>query len=240
MLQTHRGDRQDRNAIFINQKRIFVGTVSRAAILDDAQPPGGHQVANTVIQHDHAIGDVLFQPLPGEQSVAAFAGDDRGDAFALEPAEQAAQFRPQNQRIGQPGEQRFHGIQHHPFCTNAIDGVAEADEQAFQIKFAGFLDFAALDVDEIQRQLILRDQGFQIETERSDVLDQFLSSFLKGHEYARLVELGRAAHQKFHRQQGFATTRAAADQRRASGRQAAAGDFVQSLNAGQRFGEQGS
>ncbi len=38
---------------------------------------------------------------------AAFAGDDGGHAFVFQPAKEAAQFRAQDERIGQAGEERF-------------------------------------------------------------------------------------------------------------------------------------
>jgi hypothetical protein len=38
-------------------------------------------------------------------------------------------------------------------------------EQAFEIGITGLLDFAALDMDAIQLDLLFRDQGFQVEAE---------------------------------------------------------------------------
>ena len=69
-----------------------------AAVLDDAQPPRRDLVDHAVVEQDHAVGDVLFQAVPGQRALAALAGDDGGDALVLEPAEQAAQLGPQDAR----------------------------------------------------------------------------------------------------------------------------------------------
>ncbi len=139
--------------------------------------------------------------------------------------------------MGRPEKSDLDGIQHDALGADGVDGMPEADEQPFQIVFAGLFDLTALDVHKIQHHLFARDQVFQVETERGDVLGQVLGGLFERHEDARLVELGRAAHQKLHGEQGLAAARAAADQRRPAFGQAAAGDFVQPLDAGWRFWE---
>ena len=191
---------------------------------------------DAMVEHDDAVGDVLFQSLARQRRFAAFAGDDGRHAFVLQPAKQAAQFGAQDERIGQAGEERLDGIQHDALGADRVDGMPEADEQSFQIVFAGLFDFTALDVHIIQHDLLARDQVFQVETERGDVLGQVLGGLFEGHKDARLVELRRAAHQELHGEQRLAAARAAADQRRPAFGQSAAGDFVQPLDAGRRFG----
>jgi hypothetical protein len=44
--------------------------------------------------------------------------------------------------------------------------------------------------------------------QRRHVIGQLLDRFFKRHEYPRLIVLGGAAHEKFHRQQGLAAARA--------------------------------
>ena len=44
-----------------------------------------------------------------------------------------------------PGEQRLDGVEHHPLGADRVDGVAEPDEQPFEVVLAGLLDLAALD-----------------------------------------------------------------------------------------------
>ena len=70
--QAQRGDRQDGDAVLVDQERAFVGAVAGAAVLDDPQPPGGDLLRDAMIQDDHAIGDIFFQPVPGERAVAPF------------------------------------------------------------------------------------------------------------------------------------------------------------------------
>ena len=55
----------------VDQERELVGAVGRAAILDDAQPPGGDLLVHAVVEHDHAVGDVLLQAVARDASLAA-------------------------------------------------------------------------------------------------------------------------------------------------------------------------
>jgi hypothetical protein len=59
-----------------------------------------------------------------------------------------------------------------------------------------------------------------------------ISPYLEGHENARLAELHGAAHEEFRGHERLAATRAAAHQRGPPARQSAAGDFVETLDAG--------
>ena len=115
----------------------------RAAVLDDAQAPRGDLLGHAVVEQDHAVGDVLLQPLAGERAVAALAGDDRGDALVLEPAEQPPQLRAQDRLVGEAAEERLDGVEHDALGADRVDGVAQADEQAFEVVLAGLLDLAA-------------------------------------------------------------------------------------------------
>ena len=58
-----------------------------------------------------------------------------------------------------------------------VDGVAQADEQAFQVVLAGFLDLAALDADEIEHDLFLLLQLVQVKAQRPHVGDQLGARF---------------------------------------------------------------
>ena len=81
-------DRPDRDAVLVDEKRIFVGAVHGAAILDHAQPPGCDLVQYPMIERDHAIGDVFLQAVAGQRAFAALARHDDGDALFLEPAKE--------------------------------------------------------------------------------------------------------------------------------------------------------
>ena len=85
--------------------------------------------------------------------------------------------------------------------------------------------------------LTLADCTGQIEAKRRHIGDHLGLRLLEGHQHARLVELRRAAHEEFRPEQRFAAARAAADQSGPSARQAAAGDFIQALDAGGTLGQ---
>ena len=225
--QAQRGDRQDGDAVLVDQEGILVGAVGGAAVLDDAQPAGRELLGDAVVEQDDAVGDVLLEPVAGERAVAALAGDDRRDPLVLEPAEQPAQLRAQDGVVGQAAEERLDGVEHDALGPERVDGVAQADEEAFEVVLAGLLDLAALDVDVVHQQLVLLGQLVQVEAEGADVLGQLLGGLLEGHEDAGLAELGRAADEELHREQRLAAAGAAADERGAAARQPAAGDLVE-------------
>ena len=135
----------------VDQERVLVGAVDGAAVLDDAQPAGRELLGDAVVEQDDAVGDVLLQALAGERALAALAGDDRRDALVLEPAEQAAQLRAEDRGVGQAAEERLERVEHDALGADGVDGVAEADEQPFEVVLAGLLDLAPLDVDVVDR-----------------------------------------------------------------------------------------
>jgi hypothetical protein len=122
-----------------------------------------------MIERDDAVGDVLLQPIARQGAIAALAGHDDRDTFFLQPAKEPPEFRANDPLIGQAGEKPFDGVEHHPFRLNGINRAAEPDEEPFQIVFAGFLEFAPIDVNVIQQQLLAGDQRWQIEAQRGHV-----------------------------------------------------------------------
>src|SRR5262249_47986925 len=104
--------------------------------------------------------------------------------------------------------------------------------KGYQVVLAGLLDLAPLDVNIIHQELVLAGQLLQVEAEGADVLGQFLGGLLEGHEDAGLPELGGAADEELHGEQGSAAAGAAADERGPAARQAAAGDFIKPRDAG--------
>ncbi len=185
-----------------------------------------------MIQQDNAVGDVFLQPLARQRAVAALGGDDGGHALVLQPAEQAAQFGTQDGFVLQAAEQGFQRIEHDAFGADRVDQIAQPDEQTLQVVVARLLDFAGFDVDLVDDQLAVGFQLGQVEAQRGDVLLELLGAFLEGEEHPGLVVAHGAQHQEFHGQQRLATARAAADQGRPAARQAAFGDFVETVYAG--------
>lgn len=92
-LQAQGRNRRDTETVFVNQKGMLVSGVSRAPVFDNPQTAGGDLIRHPVIEQDDAIGNVLFELLPGQRTFAAFGCDDGGYALVFETGEQAAQFR---------------------------------------------------------------------------------------------------------------------------------------------------
>ena len=108
-----------------------------------------------MIQQNHAVGDVLLQPMPRQRSFSLLGRHHRRKVAVLQPAEQPPQFRAQDRHIGEPGKERFQRVQNHPLRSHRIHGVLQPDEQALQIVVAGLMNLARLDPHEIQEQLLL-------------------------------------------------------------------------------------
>ena len=190
VVQPQRGDRQHRDAVRADQERILVGAVRRAAVLDDAQPPRGDLVVDAVVQQDHAVGHVLLEAVAGQRVLAALAGDDRGHAAILQPAEQAPQLGAQDGVVRQAGEQRLDRVEHDALGADRVDRMAEADEEALEVVLAGLLDLAALDADEVERELLLplpACRGRSRASARSSASS--VGALLERHEDAGLAEL---------------------------------------------------
>jgi len=82
-LIPQRGDGQHRDAVFIDQERIFIRAMSRTAVFYDAESPGGNLLVDPMIQQNDAVGNVFLQALSGQRAVATFARDERRDALVL-------------------------------------------------------------------------------------------------------------------------------------------------------------
>ena len=96
-----------------------------------------------MVEEDHAVRYVLFQPMARQSFGAALACDESGNALIFEPAKQPAQLVSKNEGIGECGKDRLDGIDGDPFCADGVDRMTEAQEQTLEIVFAGFFDFAS-------------------------------------------------------------------------------------------------
>ena len=213
---------------------ILVGAVHAAAILDDAQPPRGDLLAHAVIEEDHAVADVFLDPVASERVFALFARDDGGDALFLQPAEQAAQFGPEDALVVRSPPNSASIVSRTTRLAPMVDGGRQADEEAFEVILAGFLDLAALDVDVVDDSFFCCGPVPPDRTQRGDVFGQFLGGLLKGHEDARLVELDAPRTRNSMARGSFRSRR----RRRsawAGRRQPAAGDLVETADAGGRL-----
>ena len=226
-----RRDRHHRDALLVDDERVLVGSVSRAAILDDAQPTRRKLILDAVVEQDHAVGDVFFQAVARQRAFAALAGDDGGNALFLEPFEQTAQFGAQQQFVFEAAEQGLDGIDNDALGADGVDGIAEADEKALEIVFAGLVDLGALDLDVVDGDLLLGDQLFDVVVERADVLDEVSGPFFESKEDAGLVVFDHTIVKEGHGEQRLAAAGRPAQQSRAPLRKAALSDLVEAENA---------
>jgi hypothetical protein len=222
--------------VVVDQEGILVRAMGGAPVLHDPQPARGDLIRDTVVEQDHAVRDVFFEPLPGEGSRPALGRDDGRHPAGLQPAEQAAQLRAQQARVRQAREQALDRVEHHALGRNGVDGVAQADEQSLQVVLPRLLDLGALDAHEVDEQLLPGAELLEVEAQGCDVLGQLLGRLLEAHEHARFAHLD-AAHEELDREEGLARARVAAHERRATAGQPAARDLVQAADAASGLGQ---
>jgi hypothetical protein len=138
------------------------------------------------------------------------------------------------------GEERLDGVEDHAFGADTVNRASQPGEQPFEVILARLLDLAALDVNEGEHQLLPRDQRLEVTSEGGEVGRQLRGVLLEGHEDTRLAGVDRAAHEEFHCYERLATAGATAQEGWPPLGQPAAGEFVQALNAGGRFGQRGA
>ena len=118
------------------------------------------------------------------------------------------------------------------FALIAIDGIAEPDEESFQVVLASLLDLAALDVHVIDGEFAVLLQLLEIVAKRGDVLGEVFLGLLEGHEYAGFAVVEDAVDEELHPENRLARSGAAAHQRGASRGQTALRDLIETFNAG--------
>ena len=134
ITEAGRGDRHHADPLVVDQERIFVRAVGRAAVLDDAQSTGRDLVLDPVVEQDDAVRDIFLDAVPGQLPIAAFAGDDGGDALVLQPGEQPAQLRTKDRRIGKAGEE---GLEPHPAETVRVKRITRNSGKILVSRFVG-------------------------------------------------------------------------------------------------------
>lgn len=72
----------------------------------------------------------------------------------------------------------------------------EPDEKAVEVVLPRFLDFAAVDVDVVDNDLLLISETRDVETKRRDVVRKVLSVLFETHQDAGLVVANRAMYEK--------------------------------------------
>ena len=238
VVEVERGDRHDADPVGVDHEGVLVGAVSRAPLLDDADPPHGDLVGDPVVEGDDAVGHVLLEAVAGERALAPLGGHDGGHAPGLEPAEQAAQLGPELGGVVEGGEQHLQGVQDDPLRPHLVDGEADPDEERLEVVVAGLVDPLALDLDVVDDQHSLRAQPVEVPAQGRDVGRQLLGRLLEGQEDARLAHR-RTPDEELDAQQRLAAPGPAGDEGRPPPGQAARGDLVEAGDAGRAVRQRG-
>ena len=222
--------------MLVDQERILVTAVRRPSVLDDAQPPRRDLIDDPIVECDHAVRDVLLEPVTRHRPFAALAGDQRGHPSIFQPAKQAPELGTEQRFVFEAGEQRFEGVDDDALGSDRVDREREPYEQTLEVVLAGLLDLAALDAYEIDRQEFLRDEVGEIEPERADVTDELALRLLERDEHAGLALLG-AVDQELECEERLAAPGSAADEARAAARESAPCDLIEAVDSGRCLGD---
>src|SRR6202012_416463 len=105
VVETERGDGQHAKAVLVNEERIFIRSMGRAAIFHDAKSTRRNLVLDAMIEQEDAIGNVFLKAMPCEGAVAALRGDHSSEFPLLQPVEQTTNFGAQDRNVRERGEQ---------------------------------------------------------------------------------------------------------------------------------------
>ena len=108
------------DTLVIDQKRIFIGAMRGPAVLHHAKKPRGDLILHAIVEQNDAIIYILLKSVARQLTLAAFARDDRGNGFFLEPCKQTAELAAQDARIATAPEQVFDGVQDDSFCADRV------------------------------------------------------------------------------------------------------------------------
>src|SRR5712671_2541969 len=99
MLQLERAQRKNGHSLFVDEKRIFVVPMFRAAILHDSQPARGNLSFYSMVEGYHAVRDIFFEAVACKGALTLFGRDDGREVAILQPSEEPAELRTENCRI---------------------------------------------------------------------------------------------------------------------------------------------
>ncbi len=66
-------------------------------------------------------------------------------------------------------EQCFDGVDDHPFGAHRVDGKTQTDEERLEVVVPGFFDAVAVNLDVVDRELLVRDQLLDVEMQRANI-----------------------------------------------------------------------
>ena len=188
-------------------------------------------------QHDDAIHHELQEAVALVLVVSDLLRDDAGQPCFGEPVADAVDLAPLRGRIVEQAEQHVDPVEDDALGIHRLRLGPEQGEHADQVEVAGLDDLGSQ--PRIEEEQLLLFERWQIPTERGRVGDDLPRALLERDEHARFLHLVRPVDQRLQREHGLAAARSAHDQGRATARQAASGDLVESLDAGGRFRHRG-
>ena len=165
-----------------------------------------------MVEHDHAVGDVLLDPVPGEATVAPLPGHDRGDAPVLEPARQPAS-----------SDRTIASSPNAPNSTSMVSSTtrfappARSCRRGSQTAVRGQIPpsrrLGGLHPEREHHEQAVPLELVEVEAERAHVEGDLVRRLLEGHQHAGLAVLAGAGDQELQPQQRLARSRAARHQR---------------------------
>ena len=202
--------------MLVDHRRVFVGPVLAAAVLDDPQAARGDLVLDPVIQADDAVADEFLQAVPGQLvRLGLLAGDDGGDALVLQPAEEPPQLGPQDPLVGQAAENRDSMVSRTTRFAPISSIIEPSRTKRPSRSYSPVSSISLRSTRTKSRASFLRrTRPGHVEPEASDVGGQLRFRLLEGHEDPGLAEVPGSADDELHGHERLAAPGAAADQRR--------------------------
>ena len=234
--QLRRSPRRQLQAMLRQADRKLVADEARAAILHHAHVAERRAVDHLMAEHDDAIDHELKKAGALVRSFCAgLLGDDSGQPGARQPVADAIQFAALEGLIVEQPEQHVDAVEDDARRLELASLRLEHAEHPGEVELAG-LHHVRRQARVHEEQLLLRQRG-QIPAEGGGVGDDVLRRLLESDNDARLLALAGAVDQGLQREHRLAAAGPADHQRRPAGGQAAAGDFVEAVDAGGNLGD---
>src|SRR4030043_535639 len=209
--------------------------MQRAPVFYDPHASCGYLFCRPVGKSYHAIGNIFFQAVSCQGFLPLFTGNDRGNAFFLQPVEKAPQFSAKDSLICKTCKQSFYSVQHNSLCLNRIDRMLQTYKESFKVKRPCLLNLAPFNPDIIYSKFFACDKVIYIKTKGREILCKVFRSFFKTHKNTGLIILEFPPEQKLHGKHCLAAARAAADEGGSSLRQSPSCYLIKTLYAGGAF-----
>ena len=228
----------DLESALADQERRFVLVEAGAAILLHAQIALRHAQHHAVVEDHGAVHHELHEAerllADGARLVpAGLRGDEARQLARQQPLVQPVDLPPFRRRVGQQRQHDIQGIEHDAPRPHFLDLGLQRRQHPAEIEIPR-LDQVGHRLG-VQEEQLLPPQLRELPAEAFGIGHDALRGLLESDEDARLLAIPRAMHQELQREDGLAGAGSAHQQRRAAARQAAAGDFIETGDAGRRL-----